>query len=120
MATAKPNITGRPRRWKGSLIRWALLLAVVLLAWFWKSIHSHATAEASESARIACSCRFSAGRDMASCRRDVRPGLPLGLSPVILREDARKKSVTAWVPLFSSQSAAYYQGQGCVLERWQD
>lgn len=116
MATAKPNIPGRPRRWKGRLVMWALLLAIALLAWFWKPIHSRAAAVASESARIACPCRFVAGRDMASCRRDSRHGM----SPVILSEDAGEKSVTAWVPLFSSQTATYHEGPGCVLERWVD
>jgi len=116
MATAKPNISGRPRRWKGRLVRWALLLAVALLAWFWKPIHSHAAAVASESARVGCPCRFIAGRDMESCRRDFQHGM----GPVILSEDAEEKSVTAWVPLLSSQTATYREGQGCVLEPWAD
>ena len=116
MATDKPKIPGRPSRWKGRLILWGLLLAAALLAWFWKPLHAHAMALAAQSARTACSCHFVAGRDMVSCRRD----LPRGLNPVFLTEDGEAQSVTAWVPLLSSQAATYHEGQGCVLERWQD
>jgi len=116
MATAKPNISGSPRRGKGRLILWGGLLAVALLAWFWKPLHSHARAAAAESARLVCPCRFVAGRGMDSCRRDI----PGGIGPVFLSEDTEEKGVTALVPLLSSQTATYREGLGCVLEPWEN
>lgn len=39
---------------------------------------------------------------------------------VSLGEDIEAKSVTARVPLLASQTAILRQGEGCVLEKWED
>lgn len=91
-------------------------MAVALLAWYWQPLHAFARARAAESARLTCPCRFIAGRDMSRCREDF----PGGLGAVFLSEDEDDKSVTAHVPLLSSETATYREGLGCVLEPWAD
>ena len=66
-------------------------------------------------ARVACSCRFVGGRELADCKKDFEPGMEL----VMLSEDAQAKSVTARVPLIASETASYRPGFGCQLETWQ-
>ncbi len=94
----------------------AALAALVLLAWFRTPLTARAVAGASFGARVACSCRFAAGRALADCRKDFEPGMGL----VMLSENTRQRSVTASFPLLSSQTATYLDGQGCVLEPWED
>ncbi|MCB2079307.1 MAG: hypothetical protein KDE55_16625 [Novosphingobium sp.] len=112
--TAVPNSVQPARpRWRAI----ALLALVVLLAgyaWYRTALREDALAAASYGARIGCSCRFVAGRDLSSCKADFEPGMGL----VRLSEDAEAGSVTASVPLLSSQTATYREGEGCRLEPW--
>ena len=98
------------------MLLWLVLAAIGALAWFWKPLNSYAVTIASSDARVACSCHFISGRSLSECRGDFDPGMGMA----VLTEDAKEKSVTAWVPPLSSQTATFHQGQGCVLEQWQD
>jgi hypothetical protein len=97
------------------ILPWAALLALALLAWLWQPLTSNAVTAAADGARVACPCRFIAGRELADCRRDLEGGIGL----VVLSEDAEAKSVTVWIPLLASQTATFREGQGCLLEPWQ-
>ncbi len=111
MATAKPQ-SKRSKRLRILLLLAALVLGS--LAFFWRPLNSYAVTGASYGARVACSCRFAGGRDLADCRKDFEAGMAL----VTLSEDKEDRSVTARFPLLSSQTARYREGQGCVLEPW--
>lgn len=67
------------------------------------------------SARVACSCRFVAGRPLDDCAKDKLAGM----EAVTLVEDAETKSVTARFPLVAQATATYREGFGCVLEPWE-
>jgi hypothetical protein len=112
MATANPApaIAARPRRWP-----WAALVAVGLaLAWFWAPLNGFAMTGAAYGARVACSCHYVGGRDLADCRKDFEPGMEL----VMLSADAETRSVTARFPLLARQTATFREGEGCRLEPW--
>jgi hypothetical protein len=116
MATAKPIIAApRRRRWLKVLLSIAIVVAL-LLAWFWRPLRANAVTAASYGAHVACSCRYIGGRSLQDCRKDFEPGM----GPVTLSEDAEAKSVTARYLLFARQTATFRQGQGCMLEPWQD
>ena len=116
MATVKPELTFLPRRPTRRLYGWVALAVLALLAWYWKPINSHAATAAAYGARIGCSCRFVAGRELADCRKDFEPGMGL----VMLSEDAEARSVTARLIPLASQTATFREGSGCVLEPWRD
>lgn len=116
MATAKPSPTFRPRRRMRNALLLVALFSLAALAWFWRPIIANATVGAAYGARMGCSCRFVANRSLSSCRNDFEPGMAL----VSLGEDIEAKSVTARVPLLASQTATLRQGEGCVLEKWED
>lgn len=103
----------RSRRLRRVLVLLALA-GVFALAWFWGPLKAQSLTAASYAARVACPCRFIAGRDLSSCRDDFVPGMGL----VLLSDDEEGRSVTARVPLLSAQTATFREGQGCVLERW--
>jgi len=67
------------------------------------------------SARVACSCRFVAGRPLEDCAKDKLAGM----EAVTLVEDVETKSVTARFPLVASATATYREGYGCVLEPYE-
>ena len=67
------------------------------------------------AARVACSCRFVAGRELRDCEKDRLEGMEL----ISLSQDEAAKSVTASLPLIASDTASYREGYGCVLERWE-
>lgn len=90
------------------------LMGVLLLALYWQPLRAAALAGTSFGARVACSCRYVAGRGLADCRKDFEPGMAM----VMLGEDEEARSVTARIPLVASQTASYREGQGCVLEPW--
>jgi hypothetical protein len=118
MATAKPltqsqHPGARSRRVRKVAVI-AVFLAGLLLAAFWSVVRSHAVAGASVGARVACSCRYLGGRQLADCRKDFEAGMGL----VVLSEDAAAKSVTARVPLLSRETAIFREGEGCLLETW--
>lgn len=115
MATAKPKASYQPRRWGRIVVLILGAAALALLAWFRAPLTHRAQAGASYGARIACSCRFVAGRELSSCRHDFEPGMSL----VMLSEDDGAKSVTARFPLLAAQTARLQPGTGCVLDRWE-
>lgn len=114
MATVKHNPAGKTA-WRSKAILLGLALLAALLAVFWRPLHDYAETGAAYGARVACSCRFAGGRDLADCTKDFEPGMEL----VSLTEDTQAKSVTAHFPLISSQTATYRDGPGCQLEPWQ-
>ena len=115
MATAKPtNPLPFHRRLRRVLVV-AALLGVILLGWAWQNLRRDSVTASSYAARVACSCRFVAGRPLSDCKAE----LAAGLTPVMLSENAEVKSVTAR-SLLSVQTATFREGPGCQLERWQD
>lgn len=74
----------------------------------------YANIAAAYSARVACSCRFVAGRSLEDCNRDKLEGMEL----VTLVDDPAAQSVTARFPLLASETASYREGFGCVLQKW--
>jgi hypothetical protein len=97
------------------------LLAIIALAlggafWAFRApIAGYGGIASSYSARVACSCRFVAGRSLEDCGKDKLAGMEL----VTLVEDAENKSVTARFPLVAEATATYRKGYGCVLEPWE-
>jgi len=78
-------------------------------------INGYATVGTSYAARVACSCRFIAGRPMTDCDKDKLAGMEL----VTLANDPATRSVTARFPLITATTATYREGYGCVLEAWE-
>jgi len=87
---------------------------LALWAAFGTAALGYAHAGAAYGARVACSCRFVAGRSLEDCAKDKVGGMQL----VSLSEDAAARSVTARMLLLASDTAAYREGYGCVLQRW--
>lgn len=114
MATAnRGGKTGRGR-WGTALL--VLITAGAAAYWYFgESITGQAQAATAFGAKTACSCRYVAGRDLASCKDDFVPGM----ETVFLSDDADEQAVTAYVPLFSSDSARYREGFGCMLDPWE-
>lgn len=98
------------------------LLAVIALvlggaAWaFREPINGYGSIASAYSARVACSCRFVAGRSIDDCAKDKLAGM----EAVTLVDNAEAKSVTARFPLVAEATATYREGYGCVLEKWED
>ena len=115
MATAKTRTArSRPIWVKVALV---LMLAVVVLAWFYRApISGYAGTGAAVAARTVCSCRYVAGRALGDCKKDFEPGM----ERVFVSEVEEEKSVTAYVPLVASETARFREGYGCVLEPWDD
>ncbi len=117
MATAKRSTLGQ-RKFGGRIWLRALLLVVVLgaaAAWYWRvPIAGYTETGAAFGARMACSCRYVAGRPIGDCAKDFEPGM----EAVFLSDDPESKSVTARVPLLASATAHYREGYGCLLEPW--
>ena len=120
MVKSKTRSTGSSAARKSRRWPWVLLIiATVLAAAFWyfrTPITGYAGAGAAYSARVACSCRFVAGRSLEDCKKDKLSGMEL----VSLNDDVEAKSVTARFPLIVSETATYREGYGCVLEEWDD
>lgn len=118
MATAKPlPLRKSGRRSRRKRAAWFVAIAMAaLLIFFWPTIRSYAVAGASVGARVACSCRYVAGRELSECRGDFEPGMGL----IVLTQDDAAKSVTARFPLLSRETAYYRAGEGCTLEKWPD
>ncbi len=97
----------------------AAIASVVAVAWFSSfgdRLRGDATAGTAYGARVACSCRFVAGRSMDSCAADKLAGMEI----VRFSADEQAKSVTASVPLVASATARLRPGYGCVLDRWEN
>ena len=93
-------------------------LAILLgLGWHYRApAQGYATVSTAYMARVACSCRFVAGRSLEDCAKDKLDGMEL----VTLVDDAEQKSVTARFPLLASDTAIFRKGYGCVLQKWED
>ena len=105
------------------LTRWWFWFGVLVLAAggaAWAAYGESATrtgeAGAAYAARVGCSCRFVAGRDLEDCAKDKLEGMEL----ISLSEDSANRSVTASIPLIASDTATYREGYGCVLDGWED
>jgi hypothetical protein len=92
----------------------AALLGLIVLAWAWRPLTASAVTAASYGARVACPCRFIAGRTLQSCREEIEPGLGW----VMLSDDDQARSITARIPLLAKQTATFRPGDGCQLEKW--
>jgi hypothetical protein len=109
------HLGGQRRSWKS----WTLLAVVVVaaaLAWQWEWLSGQASAATAFGAKTACSCHFVGGRDLDSCQGDFVPGM----EAVFVSQDDGEQSVTATVPLISSDTAHFHDGFGCVLDSWED
>lgn len=114
-AKRKPRTSHTSR--KRARVVVALVLIGGLLAFIWRApIRDYSVTATAFSARVACSCRYVAGRDLSQCHDDLEPGMGL----VMLSEDDEAQSVTARIPLLASQTATWRKGPGCVLEPWED
>lgn len=67
---------------------------------------------AAYAARVACSCRYVAGRTLSNCRKDFEPGM----SPITMSEDRAAKRITARYPMLAKASARFEEGWGCRVE----
>jgi len=110
LATAKK----RPRN---RLLWLAAIVAALLALWaaFGASALGYSRTATAYSARVACSCRFVAGRSLGDCAKDKLAGMEL----VSLSDDAAEKSVTARL-LVVSDTARLVPGSGCMLDPWED
>jgi hypothetical protein len=105
----------KSRRWPWVLL--TVIVAIAAVGWFYRApISGYAGAGSAYTARVACSCRFVAGRSLEDCKKDKLPGMEF----VSLKEDEEAKSVTARFPLIISETATYREGYGCVMEEWRD
>lgn len=112
--------TGKARRGARRFLRIALVLATLTVvgAWYYREpISGYSGTATAYSARVICACRHVDGRTMRQCKADLHDPR---LSLVFLTQDAQERSVTARVPLLSTQTATYKPGWGCVLEPWKD
>ena len=111
----------KSRRFPLSRIALYLLLGVlaavaVVLYLYREPIRGYADVGTSYAARVACSCRFVAGRSLEDCEKDKLDGMEL----VTLVDDPKAKSVTARFPLVTSNTARQREGYGCVLDTWEE
>ena len=108
--------TAPPARRRSRVVLAAIVLVAGLLVWFWYSLSARSQLDAAYGARVACSCHYVGARDFAGCEKEIAQET----SFVFLRHDEDAKSVTASVPLLSSQTARFEPGAGCMLEKWSD
>ena len=114
MANKRTQVTKARRRW---LALMAVIAVALGGAWIFygDGLRKTGATGTAYAARVACSCRFVAGRGLDDCAKDKLEGMGL----VRLSEDAEAKSVTASIPLVASDTASYRKGYGCVLQEWQ-
>lgn len=103
--------------------RWWFWLAVVVIAllgaaWLaWgDTLRKTGATGTAYAARVACSCRYVAGRSLDDCGKDKLDGMEL----VMLSENESSRSVTASIPFVASDTASYREGYGCVLKGWEN
>lgn len=112
-----PARAGRRTRTRWGL--WLLAIIAVLVGGaafaFRAEIGGYGSVSAAYTARVACSCRFVAGRPLKDCAKDKLAGM----EAVTLVEDVEAKSVTSRFPLVASATATYREGYGCVLEPYE-
>jgi hypothetical protein len=92
------------------------MLVALLTLWaaFGSAALGYARAGTAYGARVACSCRYVAGRSLEDCTKDKLAGMEL----VTLSDDDEAKSVTARMLILASDTATYRKGYGCVLQPW--
>lgn len=105
----------RPRLWLLAVIAIAGVATVAWFSSFGDRLRGDVVAGTAYGARVACSCRFVAGRSMESCAGDKLAGMEL----ISLSADEEAKSVTASVPMVANATARLRPGYGCVLDRWE-
>jgi hypothetical protein len=112
---ATPKKTAAGRRGAGRIVWLGGAIVVLLALWlaFGTAATGYARAGTAYAARVACSCRFVAGRGLEDCAKDKIGGMEL----VTLSEDLADKSVTARL-LLVSDTARMKPGYGCVLDPW--
>ena len=106
--------TRTSRRWPWVVLV-LLLAAGAAFAWYRTPITGYAQVSTAYAARVACSCRFVAGRTLEDCAKDKLAGMEL----VSLSDDEEDKSVTASFLLLASDTARLKDGYGCVMEPWE-
>lgn len=100
---------------KGWWLLAIILIAAIAAGWYFRvPATGYAKTTTAYSARVACSCRFVAGRSLEDCAKDKLEGMEL----VTLTDDSPAKSVAARFPLLASDTATYREGYGCVLKDW--
>jgi hypothetical protein len=107
----------KSKRARGLTLLLAGLALVLAALWFsapGTQLRGDAVAGVAYAARVACSCRYVAGRSLADCRKDKLAGMEM----LTLSEDAATRSVTASVPLIARDTARFREGSGCVLDAW--
>lgn len=104
----------RSRLWPIFLLALTGSLAALWFSGFGQRLRGDAAAGTAYGARVACSCRFVAGRSMEDCAKDKLAGMGL----IRFSADEETKSVTASVPLVASDTASLREGYGCVLNSW--
>lgn len=92
----------------------AVIAAGLGLYSFREPVRGYGAVSTAYAARVACSCRFIAGRTLEDCAKDKLEGMEL----VTLVDNPRARSVTARFPLISSDTARVREGYGCVLDEW--
>lgn len=113
------NRTSRSRAYSSRRSAPILLVVAMLLAlgWHYRApAQGYATVSTAYMARVACSCRFVAGRSLEDCGKDKLDGMEL----VTLVDDEEQMGVTARFPLLASDTARFRKGYGCVLDKWED
>jgi hypothetical protein len=111
-AHSAPASTVKASRWKFWLAA-VLLLFAAFVAWNFSSWKRQAEVGSAYAARVACSCRFVQGRELASCLTDFDPGTEM----VSVEEIPDERRIRASVPLLASRTARFAGATGCVLER---
>lgn len=112
-----PAVSSRTRPRYGLWLLAIIALALAGAAWaFREPINGYGSIASAYSARVACSCRFVAGRSLDDCAKDKLAGM----EAVTLVEDVEAKSVTARFPLVAEATATHREGCGCVLEKWEE
>jgi hypothetical protein len=99
--------------------RRVLWVPLALIAFYvavnWAGWQRHADLAAGLGARMACSCRYVEGRDLASCQSDLAGINWMAL--VRYADDGPDKRVIASIPMMAERSARFRDGFGCLPER---
>lgn len=117
MATVNdnPDTASETQSRKGRIALYILalfgLILAAVFAYNYSFIKGQLGIGTAYGARVACSCHYVGGRDLADCEKDFEPGMEvIGLSM-----DDEKRRVTASVPLLESATAEFREGWGCVM-----
>lgn len=117
MATVNdnPETASKTQSHKGRIALYILalfgLILAAVFAYNYSFIKGQLGIGTAYGARVACSCHYVGGRDLADCEKDFEPGMEvIGLSL-----DDEKRRVKASVPLLASATAEFREGWGCVM-----